>query len=81
MRRLIKNFIAKIFGIKQCQCPPDLPTPSESISSDLPIEPIKITSTNSWGINEMKKTDIVGHCSKHDSYKFSCVECNSVIRN
>ena len=57
MRRLIKNFVAKIFDIKQCQCPPDMPTPAESISSDLPIEPIKITSTNSWGINEIKKTD------------------------
>tara|TARA_R100001163_G_C5050134_1_gene187024 strand:+ start:346 stop:525 length:180 start_codon:yes stop_codon:yes gene_type:complete len=23
MRRLIRNFVAKIFGIRQCQCPPE----------------------------------------------------------
>ena len=23
MRRLLRNFVAKIFGIKQCQCPPE----------------------------------------------------------
>jgi hypothetical protein len=61
--RFLKNFIAKIFGIKQCQCPPQ-------------EEPKK----NSWGINDLKKPDIIGHCSKHDSYKFSCLDCNFAIR-
>jgi len=72
MRRLIKNFICKIFKIKQCACPPEEVTISYVTDEDY--------KKNSWGVNDLKKTGIVGHCSKHDSYKFSCLDCNFAIR-
>ena len=64
--RFLKKLVCKIFGIQQCKCPPK-------------VEPVK----NSWGINRNIKKDYwdnIGHCTKHNSYKFSCIDCNLAIR-
>jgi hypothetical protein len=60
MRRILKNFVAKIFGIRQCACPPEEATTKTTV--DVP------------------ESNTVGHCNKHDTYRYSCLDCNTAMR-
>jgi hypothetical protein len=59
MRKLLKNFICKVFNIKQCACPEE------------------DTSENDMST---PKSNVVGHCVEHDTYKYTCLDCNFAIR-
>ena len=69
MIKKIKNFIAKLFGIKQCACPEEM-DPHELIlhpkKPDIPV----------YENEDAVKKD---HCSGHLRFRKSCPRCQEIV--
>tara|TARA_Y100001937_G_scaffold16377_1_gene22640 strand:- start:532 stop:729 length:198 start_codon:yes stop_codon:yes gene_type:complete len=64
MIKKLKNFICKLFGIKQCACPEDIDEHAElylkTLESDVPVHKPE-------------------HCPSHLRFRKSCPACQEII--
>ena len=69
MIKKIKNFICKLFGIKQCACPEDMD------EHELMLYP-KESDTPVYENEEAVKAE---HCSGHKRFRKTCPCCQEII--
>ena len=67
MIKKIKNFICKLFGIKQCACPEDMDEHAE-LYLHVPEPEIPV--------HEEKPK----HCSGHTRFRKSCPLCQEIVK-
>ena len=68
MIKKIKNFICKLFRIKQCKCPEDMDPHEEILYPKEPDIPL-YTDVNGKAVK----------CGTHNRYKKSCPICKEVV--
>ena len=70
MIKKIKNFICKLFGIKQCACPEDMDEHAELYlkekESDVPVY-------------ENEQAVKKEHCDSHLRFRKSCKACQEIV--
>ena len=70
MIKKIKNFISKLFGIKQCACPEDMDPHELMLYPEEPDTPV-------YENEEAVKAE---HCSGHKRFRKTCPLCLEIIR-
>ena len=67
MIKKLKNFICKLFGVKQCACPEEMDPHEEMLYSKEPEVPL-YTDENRKAVK----------CETHSRYKKSCPTCKEI---
>jgi hypothetical protein len=70
MIKKIKNFICKLFGIKQCGCPEEM-DPHEELILHVPEPDVPVYKDE----NAVKKE----HCNSHLRFRKSCKACQEIV--